>query len=326
MSRPVVLVSGGAGFIGSNVVDGLLADGSYQVRVLDSFATGRRENLSHCFGAIETVEGDMRDVETVEEAVDGVWAVLHQAALPSVPRSIKSPVTTSDVNIGGTLKLLSAARRAGVEKVVFASSSSVYGETADLPKVETMTPQPVSPYAVTKLCAEHYCRVFHELYGVQTVALRYFNVFGPRQDPSSQYSGVIPRFITAALNDTVCVVHGDGSQTRDFSYVENIVRANLLALKTDRLHGGAVNIACGRRVSLNTMLVVLGEIAGRQMRVEYAPRRPGDVEHSEAAIGLAQEVLHYEPVVHLKEGLTRTMAWYAEQAGIGSSVSAGSGA
>ena len=211
MTQDRVLVTGGAGFIGSNVVDALLADGSYRVRILYSFATGRRENLAHCLNDVELVEGDLRDVETVEEAIDDVQLILHEAALPSVSRSVKAPVTTTAVNVDGTLKLLSAARRSGVRRVVFASSSSVYGDGAELPKIEAMPPRPMSPYAVTKLAGEHFCRVFSDIYGLETVALRYFNVFGPRQDPTSQYSGVIAKFVTCALRDVPYLVYGDGT-------------------------------------------------------------------------------------------------------------------
>lgn len=316
MTRETVLVTGGAGFIGSHVVDALLAQGRYRVRVLDSFATGSRENLAHCRSDIELVEGDIRDVETVEEAVAGVDAILHQAALPSVPRSIKAPITSTDVNVGGTLKLLSAARRAGVRRLVLASSSSVYGDGDSLPKDESMLPAPLSPYAVTKLCAEHFCRVFHDLYGVETVSLRYFNVFGPRQDPTSQYSGVIGRFITAALAGEPCTVNGDGSQTRDFSYVDNVVLANILALDCDRLDGGAVNVACGSRVSLNDMVRGLETILGRDVPVKYAAPRPGDVVHSQAAIDAAKDLLGYEPVVGFEDGLAQTVEWFREQSAV----------
>jgi nucleoside-diphosphate-sugar epimerase len=311
MATPTVLVTGGAGFIGSNIVDGLLADGGYRVRVLDNFATGRRENLTHCLGDIEVIEGDIRDLETVEEAVNGIEMVLHQAALPSVPRSVKAPVTTNDVNVGGTLKLLSAAHKAGVRRVVLASSSSVYGDGEQLPKHEGMTPNPRSPYAVSKLTCEHYTKVFADIYGMETLAIRYFNVFGPRQDPTSQYSGVIAKFMTAALDAKPYTVNGDGTQARDFTYVENVVNANLLALKADHLDGSAINVACGARITLLDVIETLGTLTGRTGEVVFAEPRIGDVRFSQAAIERAGEVLGYAPSVPFEEGLRRTLEWYA---------------
>jgi UDP-glucose 4-epimerase len=306
-------VTGGAGFIGSNIVDALLAEGSWAVRVLDSFATGRRGNLAHCLDDIELVEGDIRDLETVEEAVDGVQLILHQAALPSVSRSVKAPVTTNAVNVEGTLKLLSAARRAGVRRVVLASSSSVYGDGHELPKTEQMTPRPMSPYAVTKLAAESFCRVFSEIYGLETLALRYFNVFGPRQDPTSQYSGVIARFALSALHGVPYRVYGDGLQSRDFSYIDNVMHANLLALRAPRVSGEVVNIACGERITLLDMVAVLNELVGREVPVEFVAPRPGEVRHSQAAIERAAELLDYRPVTDFRSGMARTFAWYEEQ-------------
>ncbi len=313
MAQERVLVTGGAGFIGSNIVDALLADGSWAVRVLDSFATGRRGNLAHCLDDIELVEGDIRDLETVEEAVDGVQLILHQAALPSVSRSVKAPVTTNAVNVEGTLKLLSAARRAGVRRVVLASSSSVYGDGHELPKTEQMPPRPMSPYAVTKLAAESFCRVFSEIYGLETLALRYFNVFGPRQDPTSQYSGVIARFALSALHNVPYRVYGDGLQSRDFSYIDNVVHANLLALRAPRVSGEVVNIACGERITLLDMVTVLNELVGREVPVEFVDPRPGEVRHSQAGIQRAAELLDYHPVVDFRAGMARTFAWYEEQ-------------
>jgi UDP-glucose 4-epimerase len=307
----MVLVTGGAGFIGSNIVDGLLAEGGYRVRVLDNFATGRRENLTHCLSDIEVIEGDIRDLETVEEAVAGVDMVLHEAALPSVPRSVKAPVTTNDVNVGGTLKLLSAARKAGVRRVVLASSSSVYGDGEQLPKHEGLTPNPRSPYAVSKLTCEHYTRVFADIYGMETLAIRYFNVFGPRQDPTSQYSGVIAKFMTAALDDKPFTVHGDGTQARDFTYVQNVVEANLLALKAKRLDGSAINVACGDRITLLDVIETLGTLTGQTNEILFAEPRVGDVRYSQAAIDRAGEILGYHPSVAFGEGLRRTLEWYA---------------
>jgi len=311
MATPLVLVTGGAGFIGSNIVDGLLADGGFRVRVLDNFATGRRENLTHCLGDIEVIEGDIRDLETVEEAVHGVDMVLHQAALPSVPRSVKAPVTTNDVNVGGTLKLLSAAHKAGVRRVILASSSSVYGDGEQLPKHEGLMPNPRSPYAVSKLTCEYYTRVFSEIYGMETLAIRYFNVFGPRQDPTSQYSGVIAKFMTAALDGRPFTIHGDGTQARDFTFVANVVDANLLALKTARLDGSAVNVACGDRITLLDVIGTLESLTGRKGEIVFAEPRVGDVRFSQAAIERAAEVLGYAPSVAFEEGLRRTLEWYA---------------
>jgi nucleoside-diphosphate-sugar epimerase len=310
----IVLVTGGAGFIGSNIVDALLADGGYQVRVLDNFATGRRENLTHCLSDIQMVEGDARDLETVEEAVAGVHCILHQAALPSVPRSVKAPNTTNEVNVDGTLKLLTAAHKSGVKRFVLASSSSVYGDSETLPKHEWMVPAPMSPYAVSKLAGEHYCRVFAQLYGVETIALRYFNVFGPRQDPTSQYSGVIAKYMNVALDGPGYIVHGDGLQARDFCFVDNTVRANVLALKAERLGGEVVNIACGLKITLLEMIASLNRLTGRELPVEFKDPRPGDVRFSQAAIGEAKRVLGYDPSVPFEEGLARTYEWYSEKA------------
>ena len=310
MSKDRVLVTGGAGFIGSNIVDALLRDASFTVRVLDSFATGHRANLAHCVSDIELVEGDIRDHETVEVALDGVQLVLHQAALPSVSRSVNAPVTTNAVNVEGTLKLLSVARRAGVRRVVLASSSSVYGDSRTLPKTEDMPPRPMSPYAVTKLAAEEFCRVFSSIYGIETIALRYFNVFGPRQDPTSQYSGVVAKFMSCALRGTPYAVCDDGTQSRDFTFVDNVVHANLLALRAPHAQGEVVNIACGSRVTLLDMIAELNSLVGRDIGVEHLPPRPGDIRHSQASIAAAASLLGYKPIVGFSEGLSRTLDWY----------------
>ena len=309
-----ILVTGGAGFIGSNLVDALLSDGGYQVRVIDNFATGHRSNLAHCASDIELVEGDIHDLEILEDAVQDVDMILHQAALPSVPRSVKAPNTSNDVNVGGTLKLLTAAHKAGVRRVIMASSSSVYGDTPTLPKVETMTPKPMSPYAVTKLTGEHYLSVFARLYGIETLAIRYFNVFGPRQDPSSMYSGVISKFMTAAIEGTKYVVNGDGLQARDFSYVDNVVQANLLALKAEKLNGEVINIACGQKYTLLDLIAAINEAANVDLPVEFAPARAGDVKYSLADIEAARNLLGYEPTVPFAEGILRTFDWYSETA------------
>jgi len=306
-----VLVTGGAGFIGSHLVDALLADGNYRVRVLDNFSTGRRENLAHCRPSIELIEGDIRDMEIVEEAVAGVDCILHEAALPSVPRSVRAPVTSNDVNVGGTLKLLSAAHKAGVKRVVFASSSSVYGDTEVLPKHEDMTPRPMSPYAVTKLAGENYLRVFAQVYGMETLTIRYFNVFGPRQDPTSQYSGVIAKYMTAALQGTGYVVYGDGLQGRDFTFIDNVVHANLLALRAPKLDGQSVNVACGRMYTLHDLIAAINAAAGVDLQIEYRDARVGDVRFSQASISAAEQVLGYTPHVEFEEGIRRTLDWYA---------------
>jgi len=307
-----ILVTGGAGFIGSNLIDALLLDGGYEVRVIDNFATGHRSNLSHCAADIEIVEGDIRDLEIIEDAVIGVDMILHQAALPSVPRSIKAPVTSNDVNIGGTLKLLSAAHKAGVQRVVMASSSSVYGDTPTLPKVESMTPKPLSPYAVTKLTGEHYLNVFAKLYGIETLAIRYFNVFGPRQDPNSMYSGVISKFMKAAIEKATYTINGDGTQARDFTFVENVVQANLMALKADKLSGEAINVACGKKFTLLDLIGAIEQAANVSLPIEYMPARPGDVKYSLADIRAAEELLGYSPTVSFAEGIEKTFQWYSK--------------
>jgi len=311
-----VLVTGGAGFIGSNLVDALLVDGNYQVRVIDNFATGHRKNLAHCASDIELVEGDIRDLEIVEDAVQGVDMILHQAALPSVPRSIKAPVTSNDVNIGGTLKLLSAASKAGVKRVIMASSSSVYGDTPTLPKIETMTPNPMSPYAVTKLTGEHYLSVFARLYNIETLAIRYFNVFGPRQDPTSVYSGVISKFMTAAIEKSKYTVSGDGLQARDFTFVENVVQANLLALKAEKLSGEVINVACGEKYTLLNLIAAINVAAEVDLPIEFIESRPGDVKYSLADISAAKSLLGYVPSVAFCDGIAETFDWYVRAKGL----------
>jgi UDP-glucose 4-epimerase len=308
---PTTLVTGGGGFIGSHLVDRLLELG-HAVRVLDNFSTGHRANLRRTLADIELIEGDLRDPDTVRRAIQGVEIVLHQGALPSVPRSVNDPRTTNAVNVEGTLNVLLAARDAGVRRVVVASSSSVYGDTPTLPKVESMPPTPRSPYAISKLAAEQYTCAFSTLYGLETVALRYFNVFGPRQDPTSQYAGVIALFCTAALQGRAYTVQGDGLQSRDFTYVENAVQANLLAATAPDVAGQVFNIACGERITLRDMIAILNRLAGRDLPVEYGPPRAGDVRHSLADIGRAKQLLGYAPTIDVAEGLARTFAWYRE--------------
>jgi nucleoside-diphosphate-sugar epimerase len=307
-----VLVTGGGGFIGSNLVDRLLHDG-YTVCVLDNFATGRRENLEASLGEVELIEGDLQSYERVHNAIRGCELVFHEGALPSVPRSIQDPLTSNAVNITGTLNVLLAARDAGVRRVVYASSSSVYGANEELPKREDHHPVPIAPYAVSKLAGEGHCRSFWRVYGLETVALRYFNVFGPRQDPTSQYSAVIPMFITAFLDDQRPTIYGDGEQSRDFTYIENVVEATLLAARADGVAGETFNVASGERISLNTLIAELRELTGKEIEPIYADPRPGDVRHSLADVSKAREALGYEPAVNAREGLRRVFSWYEER-------------
>ncbi len=305
------LVTGGAGFIGSNIAIELIKRGE-KVRIIDNFSTGRTINLESIKNDIELVDGDIRDFWTVREAVDGIDYILHQAALPSVPRSVKNPLTSNAVNVDGTLNLLEAAKEAKVKRFVFASSSSVYGDTPTLPKNETMALDPLSPYAVSKLTDEKYARVFYNLYGLETVGLRYFNIFGPRQDPNSEYSAVIPKFIKALKTGRKPIVYGDGEQSRDFTYVANAVQANLLAATAGAAPGHAYNIACGARFTLNELLEFLGEIIGVDAAANYDPPRPGDIKHSYADIDYAKGDLKYNPTVDFKAGLKKTVEWFTE--------------
>lgn len=305
MSR--YLVTGGAGFIGSHIVDALVSRGD-EVVVLDNLSTGRPENLAHR-REVEVVEGDLRNPETVRRAMRGVEFVSHQGALGSVPRSVDNPIATHEVNATGTLNVLVAAREAGVKRVVFASSSSVYGDTPTLPKLETMPTAPLSPYAVSKLAAEEYCRVFHRVYGLETVALRYFNVFGPRQRPDSQYAAVIPRFVDAVLANRPPQINGDGRQSRDFTFVANNVLANLLAFDAPGplVAGQRFNIACDDQISLLELVEKINTIASRRVEPIFGPERAGDVRHSRAGIEAAREALGYRPTVAFDEGLTITV-------------------
>ena len=300
------LVTGGAGFIGSSIAESLLASGE-RVRILDDFSSGRRENVASLPGRVELMEGTIADPETVLRAIRGAEVVFHQAAIPSVIRSVENPQATMLAGVQGTTVVLDAARRVGVKRVIFAASSAAYGDTPTLPKVETMEPKPRSPYAVSKLGGEHLMRVFAELFGLETVSLRYFNIFGPRQDPNSEYAAVIPKFISAARRGVRPIVFGDGEQTRDFCYIDNAVRANLLAASTPRaLRGEVVNIACGERTSLKQLLVYIGELAGKQLDPEHRPARTGDVRDSLADVRAAASLLGYEPAIAVREGLQRT--------------------
>ena len=307
----VYLVTGGAGFVGSHIVEELLRRGE-TVRVLDNFSTGKRENLEPFIDKIELMEGDLRSQHQVREAVRGVDYISHQGALPSVPRSVQDPITSDQVNVGGTLNILDAAKEEGVARVVFASSSSVYGANEEVPKRETMIPAPISPYAVTKLTGEHYCRVFSHIYGLETVALRYFNVFGPRMDPTSAYSAFVSIFVVGMLNGSPLVVHGDGTISRDFTYITNVVEANMRALDAEGVGGEAFNVGCGDAMSLNEVIDALRELTGKRGTVSYGPPRSGDVQQSMADISKAREMLAYEPGVPVREGLKRTVLWYGK--------------
>ena len=304
------LVTGGAGFIGSHLVEELVRRGE-TVRVADSLVTGRRENLAGA-GDVDFLEGDLGDPAMAREAVEGMTYVLHQAAIPSVPRSVRDPLTSHRASVDATLHLLLAARDAGVRRVVYAASSSAYGDTPTLPKVETMPAAPRSPYALQKFIGEEYARLFTSLYGLETVSIRYFNVFGPRQDPGSPYSGVISRFITALLEGQRPVIYGDGEQTRDFTYVDNVVDGVLKACTADGASGEVVNVAIGERVSLRELLSHLCAIVGVDLEPIFAPARDGDVRDSLADITHARELLGYEPTVGLAEGLRRTVEWYRQ--------------
>lgn len=303
-----VLVTGGAGFIGGHIVDALLAEGA-TVRVVDNFSTGKRENLAHNLSKIELVEGDIVDPDVAARATHGIELIFHEAAIPSVARSVADPVASNRANVGGTVQILEAARKAGVRKVVYAASSSAYGETEVLPKVETMTPAPVSPYAISKLAGELYMTTFGRLYQMETVSLRYFNVFGPRQDPKSDYAAVIPKFITRILSGERPTIFGDGETTRDFCFIENVVSANLKASRS-KTSGQVVNIACGARVSLNQLCAIINEELGTDLTPVHAEPRVGDVRHSLADIRAAQSLIGYTPLFDLRGGLKKTIAYY----------------
>ena len=297
-----VLVTGGGGFVGSNLVRRLLEEG-HEVRVLDNFSTGNRRNLVDVVDGIEIVEGELRSYERVHNATRGVEVVFHQGALPSVPRSVQDPLTTGAVNVEGTLNVLLAARDEDVRRVVFASSSSVYGNTGSLPRVESQFPDPISPYAVSKLAAERYCVSFARVYGLETVTLRYFNVFGPAQDPTSQYAAVVPRFITAIDAGEPVPIYGDGEQSRDFTYVDNVVEANVLAAGAPEASGAVLNVATGSAKSVNALADTIGDALGKSVERDYLPERAGDVRDSWAAVTEARRVLGWEPRVGLEEGL-----------------------
>jgi len=304
-----ILVTGGAGFIGSNLTEALLQRGN-TVRVLDNFATGHRRNIAPFLDKIELIEGDLRNKSDCAKACAGVEIVFHQGAVPSVPVSVENPVTSHEANIDGTFNILMAARDAGARRVIFAASSSAYGDQPELPKRETARPDPLSPYAVNKLVGEYYLSVFHKCYGLETISLRYFNVFGPRQDPKSQYAAAIPAFVTAILRDEPPTVYGDGEQTRDFTYIENVVHANMLAAKAPKLSGEVINIACGERVSVNRIIAEINKLLGKNVPSRHVAERAGDIKHSLADISLARQIIGFEPVVNFAEGLRRAIDWY----------------
>jgi nucleoside-diphosphate-sugar epimerase len=300
------LITGGAGFIGAHIVKRLVGEGAV-VRIVDNLSTGQVARLEDLRCSIEYVEADLADNLVSDEVVKDVDYVLHQAAIPSVQRSVRDPVGTNRANVTGTLNLLESCRKAKVRRFVYAASSSAYGDTEVLPKSEEMPPNPLSPYALQKLAGEHYCKLYYSLYGLETVCLRYFNVFGPGQDPHSEYSAVIPKFISKLLINELITVYGDGEQSRDFTYVENVVDANLLALQATKACGKVLNVGCGERITLNTLIQLLEEIVGVEAKVSYSASKPGDVRHSLADINLARRLLEYEPKVMVKEGLRRTV-------------------
>jgi UDP-N-acetylglucosamine/UDP-N-acetyl-alpha-D-glucosaminouronate 4-epimerase len=306
----IVLVTGGAGFIGSHIAAGLMADGA-RVRVLDDLSTGHRENIEEIGGNLDFLQGSVADEALLNKALQDVEVVFHEAAIPSVPRSVEEPRQTHIASVDGTFSLLDAARRNKVRRVVYAASSSAYGDQPTLPKVEHMLPDPLSPYAVAKLVGEYYCQVFTRVYGLETVSLRYFNVFGPRQDPGSQYSGVVSRFISMLLSNERPVIYGDGEQSRDFTYIDNVVAANLNAASARKASGKVINVANGQRITLNQLLAELKDLTGKHdVTAEYREPRVGDVRHSLADITLAKEFLAYESKVELREGLQRTIDWW----------------
>lgn len=305
------LVTGGAGFIGSNICKKLVSQGCF-VRVIDNLLTGKKDNLSAISDSIEFIEADMGDEKIVRSAMKGIDVCLHQGALPSVPRSIDDPAATHKHCVDATFTLLLAARDVGIKRFVYASSSSAYGDTPTLPKVETMPTSPLSPYAVGKLVGEYYCSVFYKVFGLETISLRYFNVFGPHQDPASQYAAAIPAFVTAILRDEQPTIYGDGEQSRDFTYIDNVVEANLLAARAERTAGEVINIACGEIVTVNKIIDMINGLVGRDIKPIYAPSRPGDVKHSLADISLAQKTIGFKPTVTFREGLELAIDWYRD--------------
>jgi nucleoside-diphosphate-sugar epimerase len=305
------LVTGGAGFIGSNICNRLVSDGCF-VRVVDNLLTGKKTNLAGILDKIEFIKADMGDENVARTAMKDIDMVLHQGALPSVPRSVDDPAATHRHCVDATFTLLLAARDAKVKRFVYASSSSAYGDTPTLPKVETMLPSPLSPYAAAKLAGEYYCSVFYNVFGLQTISLRYFNVFGPHQDPTSQYAAAIPAFVTSILKDKPPTIYGDGEQSRDFTYVDNVVEANLLAARARKTAGEVINIACGQAITVNEIIDMINEILGKNIKPIYTAPRPGDVKHSLADITLAKKLIGFKPKVSFKQGLRMAINWYRD--------------
>jgi len=305
------LVTGGAGFIGSNICRKLVLEGRF-VRVIDNLLTGKKSNLADIMDKIEFIEADMGDEATARTAMKDIDFCLHQGALPSVPRSIDEPAATHKHCLDATFTLLLAARNAGIKRFVYAASSSAYGDTPTLPKVETMPDRPLSPYAAAKLAGEYYCSVFYNVFGLETISLRYFNVFGPYQDPTSQYAAAIPAFVTAILKDQPPTIFGDGLQSRDFTYIDNVVEANLLAARAEHTAGEVVNIACGQAVTVNEIIDVINNLVGRKVKPTYTDPRPGDVKHSLADISLAEKTIGFKPIVPFRQGLEKSIDWYRE--------------
>lgn len=303
------LVTGGAGFIGSNICRTLVSQGCF-VRVIDNLLTGRMSNLADVIDGIEFIEADMGDREVALAAMKDIDVVLHQGALPSVPRSVDDPAASHRHCVDATFTLLLAARDSGIKRFVYAASSSAYGDTPTLPKIETMKPMPLSPYAVGKLVGEHYCSVFYKVFGLETISLRYFNVFGPYQDPTSQYAAAIPAFVTGILKDEPPTIYGDGEQSRDFTYIDNVVRANLLAARAEQTTGEVVNIACGQAVTVNEIIDMINASVGKKVKPVYTESRPGDVKHSLADITLAEKTIGFKPRASFQEGLAKAISWY----------------
>lgn len=305
------LVTGGAGFIGSNICRRLVSEGCF-VRVVDNLLTGKKSNLSDIIDNIEFVEADMGDSEVAHSAMKDVDVVLHQGALPSVPRSVEDPMATHQHCVNATFMLLLAARDSGIKRFVFAASSSAYGDSPTLPKVETMPVNPLSPYAAAKLAGEYYCTVFHKVFGLETISLRYFNVFGPYQDPTNQYAAAIPAFVTSILKEQAPTIFGDGFQSRDFTYIDNVVEANLLAARAEKASGEVINIACGKTITVNEIINLINKIVGKDIKPVYDAPRPGDVKDSMADITRARETIGYKPIVPFQEGLEQAIEWYRE--------------
>jgi len=305
------LVTGGAGFIGSNIAAKLVSQGCF-VRVVDNLLTGKKSNLANIIDKIEFIEADMGDEEIARACMKDVDFCLHQGALPSVPRSVDDPAATHKHCLDATFTLLLAARDAGIKRFVYASSSSAYGDTPTFPKIETMQPQPLSPYAAAKLAGEYYAKVFYGVFGLETISLRYFNVFGPHQDPTSQYAAAIPAFVTAILKDKPPTVFGDGQQSRDFTYVDNVVEANLLAARAEHTAGEVVNIACGKAVTVNEVIDIINELLGKDIKPLYDAPRPGDVKHSLADITLAKKLIGFKPKISFRQGLEKAIEWYRD--------------